>query len=318
MRVLITGGAGFIGSNLCRALLAGHADHRIRVLDDLSTGDAANLDGLEVELVRGTILDRPLLHRLVEGTDAIVHLAALPSVPRSLKDPVASWDVNATGSLYVLEAARTVGAHVVLSSSSSVYGATPELPKHEGLPTRPMSPYAASKLAAEALALAYAQSFDLDVLPFRFFNVYGPGQAAGHAYAAVIPCFLDRASRGEPLIVFGDGEQSRDFTYVGSVVRVICEALTRRVTSREPVNLAFGSRATLLDLVVQLSRLLGQPLDVVHAPARVGDIRHSQAANERLLALFPGIAPVPLERGLSETVEWFRVQADAAARAERG
>ncbi len=239
MHILVTGGAGFIGSNLCRALGA-YPELRVTVLDDLSTGDPANLAGLDVELVEGSILDRALLQRVVPEVRSIVHLAALPSVPRSLLDPVTSWDVNATGSLYVLEAARSVGAHVVLSSSSSVYGATPELPKHEQLPTRPLSPYAASKLAGESLALAYAHSFGLDVLPFRFFNVYGPGQAAGHAYAAVIPCFLDRATRGQALSVYGDGEQSRDFTYVGTVVRVICEALTRRVTSTEPVNLAFG------------------------------------------------------------------------------
>lgn len=312
MRVLVTGGAGFIGSNLCRQLAQHYRHLQVTALDDLSTGDAANLEDVDVELVEGSILDRPLLDRLLAGVDAVVHLAALPSVPRSLKDPERSWDVNATGSLQVLEAARAVGAHVIVASSSSVYGATPELPKHEDLPTRPMSPYAASKLAAEALALAYAHSFQLDVLAFRFFNVYGPGQAAGHAYAAVIPTFVDRALRGEPLPVYGDGQQSRDFTYVGTVVDVICNALLRRVTSTDPVNLAFGSRATLLELAGKLSHLLGRRLEIDHRPPRIGDIRHSQAANERLRALFPDCAPVPLEVGLTETVGWFRRVSDAA------
>jgi UDP-glucose 4-epimerase len=305
MRVLVTGGAGFIGSNLCRLLSSAGADLRCTVLDDLSTGSARNLDGLDVELVEGSILDPELLTRLVPGVEAVVHLAALPSVPRSVKDPVASWDVNATGTLRVLEAARSVGAHVVVASSSSVYGATPGLPKHEDLPTRPLSPYAASKLAAESLALAYGHSFGLDVLPFRFFNVYGPGQAAGHAYAAVIPTFFDRALHGLPLPIYGDGEQSRDFTYVGTVVRVIAEALDRRLTSSDPVNLAFGSRATLLELVAQMGRLMGRELSVSHEPPRPGDIRHSQAANDRLRALFPAVEPVPLEVGLAETLAWF-------------
>ncbi|MFN2537193.1 MAG: NAD-dependent epimerase/dehydratase family protein, partial [Mycobacteriales bacterium] len=266
----------------------------------------ANLHGVDVELVTGSLLDRDLVTSLTQQAQAVVHLAALPSVPRSIADPVSSWDVNATGTLNILEGARATGAHVVYASSSSVYGSAPQLPKHEELPTWPLSPYAASKLAGEALVLAYGRSYRLPVLPFRFFNVYGPGQPAGHAYAAVIPTFLDCALRGLPLPVYGDGEQSRDFTYVGTVVEVIAQALAQQVISEEPVNLAFGSRATLLELIAEIAEQLGHELAVLHQPPRPGDIRHSQAANARLRRLFPDVAPVPLRSGLTETLRWFR------------
>jgi UDP-glucose 4-epimerase len=277
---------------------------RVVALDDLSTGSAANLHG--VDFVEGSILDRPLLDRLVGRADAVVHLAARPSVPRSLLDPVASHVVNATGTLYVLEACRSAGAHVVAASSSSVYGSVGELPRHENLATRPLSPYAASKLATEAYLLAYAASFDLPALAFRFFNVYGPLQAAGHAYAAVVPAFLDAALRGEPLRVHGDGRQTRDFTYVGTVCEVLAEAVVRRVVSPEPVNLAFGARVSLLSLIEQVATLLGAPLPVRHEPARAGDVRDSQAANGRLRDLFPDVRPVELEVGIKRTMDWFR------------
>jgi UDP-glucose 4-epimerase len=304
MKVLVTGGAGFIGSNLVRALAA--RNDEVRVLDDLSTGDRENLTGTAVEFFEGSILDRDLLATVSEGIDAVVHLAARPSVPRSLQDPVASHAANATGTLYVLEAARAANAHMIVASSSSVYGSTVELPKHEALPTRPLSPYGASKLATEAYALAYAESFGLPVLSFRFFNVYGPLQAAGHAYAAVIPTFVDHALRRQPLPVYGDGQQTRDFTYVGTVVSVIADALARGVSCNDPVNLAFGTRISLLDLVKRLSTAVDMDLEISHEPARRGDIRDSQAANDRLRSLFPGVDPVPLEDGLARTVEWFR------------
>ena len=211
MHVLVTGGAGFIGANLCRALEA--AGHTATAYDDLSTGNPRNLDGTNAWLIEASILDEKAMIEAAGPTDAIVHLAARPSVPRSIKDPVASHLANATGTVNVLEAARTDGSRqVITAGSSSVYGANPTLPKHVGLATRPVSPYAASKLAAEAYTLAYGHSFGLPTLSFRFFNVFGPLQAAGHAYAAVIPAFVDAALRGEPLPVHGDGTQSRDFT----------------------------------------------------------------------------------------------------------
>ena len=197
MKIVVTGGAGFIGANLCRRLADHPAVSHVQALDDLSTGFRSNLDGVDAELVEGSILDTELVDKCAADAAAIVHLGARPSVPRSVTDPVASHLANATGTVNVLEAARNAGGiRVVVASSSSVYGANPTLPKHEDLATRPLSPYAASKLATEAYALAWQQTYDMPVLALRFFNVFGPLQAAGHAYAAVIPAFVDAALPG--------------------------------------------------------------------------------------------------------------------------
>jgi UDP-glucose 4-epimerase len=307
VKVVVTGGAGFIGANLCRHLAA-HADvDEVVAFDNLSTGFRSNLDGVGATLVEGSILDRDTLGAAIDGAAAVVHLAARPSVPRSIADPVASHDANATGTLNVLEAARSAGgAQVVVASSSSVYGANPTLPKHEQLATRPMSPYAASKLATESYALAWQHSYDMPTLAFRFFNVFGPLQAAGHAYAAVVPAFVSSALADEPLTVHGDGTQSRDFTYVDTVCAVITDAVGRQVSSPEPVNLAFGSRTNLLEVIELLEDLLGHAVQVVHTQSRVGDVPHSQAANDRLLELFPDVEPVDLRAGLQATIDWFR------------
>jgi UDP-glucose 4-epimerase len=306
MRVCVTGGAGFIGSHVVERLTAS-AD--VVVIDDLSTGTRANLDSLDgrVTLIEGSILDAEALTAAVDACDAVVHLAARPSVPRSISDPAASHDANATGTLRVLEAARARGGvPVIVASSSSVYGANPELPKHEGLVPRPMSPYAASKLATEQYALAWQASYGLPTLALRFFNVYGPRQMPGHAYAAVIPAFVDAALRAEPVTVHDDGTQSRDFTYVGTVVDVIVAALARRVSDPEPVNLAFGTRTTLLDLLDRLERVIGVPIERRHTEPRPGDVPHSQADNRRLRSLFPDVTPVSLDEGLAATVDWLR------------
>ncbi|MEV2241598.1 NAD-dependent epimerase/dehydratase family protein [Micromonospora sp. NPDC049891] len=314
MRILITGGAGFIGSNLASAALVEPAVKEVTVLDDLSVGLRANLDGLDVNFVEGSILDPSALDAAMAGREAVVHLAALPSVPRSLQDPVASHHANATGTLMVLEAARRhdVG-HVLVASSSSVYGMNPVLPKAELTWTRPMSPYAASKLATEAYALAHQASFGLPTLAMRFFNVFGPGQRHDHAYAAVIPRFVHAALRGEPVVLHGDGTQSRDFTYVGSVCQVILDALRRRVHHPHPVNLAFGVRASLLEVVDELSDLLGRPIACEYAPPRVGDVPHSLADNSSLRKLFPDVAPVARIDGLRATVEWMAGRLPASA-----
>jgi len=305
VRVVVTGGAGFIGANLCAALA--DEGHDVIALDDLSTGRAANLDDRAVKLVEGSILDRLLVHDVLDGADAVVHLAARGSVPRSLADPLATHEVNATGTAQVLEAARACSVgHLVLSSSSSVYGANPVLPKHEGLAPSPVSPYAASKLAAESLALAYQRSFGLPVLALRFFNVFGPLQTADHDYAAVIPRFIDAGLAGRPAEVHGDGGQSRDFTYVGTVVRVLAEALASTITADGPVNLAFGSRVSLVQVVAELEQLLGHPIDRHHVDARPGDVRHSQADAGCLRQLFPAVQPVSFAEGLGRTVDWFR------------
>ncbi|MER5866742.1 NAD-dependent epimerase/dehydratase family protein [Kitasatospora sp. NPDC002040] len=307
MRVVVTGGAGFIGANLARALLARPEVDQVGVVDNLSTGSKANLAGLDVALYEGTILDPALLDTAFAGADAVVHLAALPSVPRSVADPLASHHANATGTLEVLEAARRAGVgYLVAASSSSVYGANRELPKRETMRTAPMSPYAVSKLATEAYLAAYHHCYGLGVLPLRFFNVFGPLQPAGHAYAAVLPAFLDAALAGRPLTVHGDGGQSRDFTYVGTVTQVISEAVVRRVVHADPVNLAFGTRTTLLELIDELGSVLGLPLSAEHVDPRPGDVRDSQADNSRLRELFPEVVPVPLREGIERTAEWFR------------
>ncbi|MER7503242.1 NAD-dependent epimerase/dehydratase family protein [Nonomuraea pusilla] len=305
MNVLVTGGAGFIGANLCRALATRPEIGRVTVLDDLSSGDLANLEGVEVDVVKGSILDPDVLGQLVRGVSTVVHLAARPSVPRSLADPAATHAVNATGTLNVLEACREARTHVVLASSSSVYGDRPEEHKHEDLPTRPLSPYGASKLAGEAYALAYGACFELPVLAFRFFNVYGPLQPAGHAYAAVVPAFVSAALAGRPVTIYGDGRQARDFTYVGTVAEVLTEAVVHRTTSPRPVNLAFGTRVTLLRLKDVLGEVLGRPIEAVFLPPRIGDIKESQAAPDLVRELFPDVRPMELEEGLRMTAAWF-------------
>jgi UDP-glucose 4-epimerase len=307
VKIVVTGGAGFIGANLCRMLdEAGFVEHVV-ALDDLSTGLRQNLAGAPgVELREGSILNADDLDAVMKGTQAVIHLAARPSVPRSLADPMATHQVNATGTMMVLEAARRHGLpHVIVASSSSVYGANPALPKREDLVARPVSPYAASKLATEAYALSYGSSFGLPVLAFRFFNVFGPLQPSGHAYAAVVPAFVSCALAGQPLPVHGDGRQTRDFTFVGTVVAVLVDAVRRRVTDAEPVNLAYGSRVSLLEVIEVLEEVVGHPLERDHFEPRAGDVRHSQADQTRLTRLFPDVRPTPLPEGLRATVAWF-------------
>lgn len=304
----MTGGAGFIGGNLCRLL--GHVDQvsEVVVVDDLSTGFSSNLAGLgHVKLIEGTILDPATLDHAFAGAEAVVHLAARSSVPRSVDDPMATHAANATGTMEVLEAVRRAGdPYLTLASSSSVYGANPVLPKHEGLVPMPVSPYAASKLATESYALAHAACYGLDVLAFRFFNVFGPLQPPRHTYAAVVPAFVSAAVEGRPLPVHGDGHQTRDFTFVDTVAGVLIDAVLRRVASPSPVNLAFGSRVSLLEVIAELEAILGHSLPVEHQPTRAGDVRDTQADTARLHGLFPDAKPVALASGLQATVEWFR------------
>ena len=303
MRVVVTGGAGFVGANLCRVLL--EQDHSVVVIDDLSTGYRSNLEGLDVELHVESILDVDLLAKVVIGADSIVHLAARGSVPRSLADPVRTNTVNVTGTLNVLQAAREVGAHVVVASSSSVYGANTTTPKHEELTPQPMSPYAVSKLAAESYGLAFRTSYNLDTLVFRFFNIFGPLQSARHPYAAVIPCFISALLDDEHLKLYGDGIQSRDFTSVRSVTTILADAVQRRVTHDRPVNLAFGGNTTLLELISRLENLTGRTATVDLLEARVGDVRASQADSSLLRTLFPQAQAESLEGGLQAALGWF-------------
>jgi len=306
VRVLVTGGAGFIGANLVRHLAGTGEVSELRVLDDLSSSSADRLDDMAVRLYRGSILDERLLAAATDNVDAVVHLAARASVAESVQQPLRCHEANTTGTVRVLEACRRAGgAHVLVASSAAVYGADPALPTSETELPDPRSPYAASKLAAEDFAMAYAAAYDLPVLVFRFFNVYGPLQDADHAYAAVVPAFVSAALGHRPVTIFGDGHQTRDMTYVGSVVRVIADAVRRRVTSDRPVNLAFGTRWSVLEILDALEELIG-PIDRAHRAQRPGDVRHSQADGRRLRELFPDIGPDDFRVGLAATVDWMK------------
>ncbi|GLZ30107.1 NAD-dependent dehydratase [Lentzea sp. NBRC 105346] len=302
MKVVVTGGAGFIGANLCRELAGRGAD--VVALDDLSTGRRENLAGLDVELRVQSVLDRDAVMYACGGADAVVHLASVPSATRSLVNPRHSHDVNATGALEVLEAACAAGTSVVLGSSGSVYGRNPALPRSEEMACTPLSPYATGKLAAEHYALSFQQCFDLPCVVFRCFSVFGPLQRPDHPYSAAVPAFIWAALRGEPLVVYGNGEQTRDFTFVDSVVDVLAEAVRLRFSCARPVNLAFGTRTSINELIALLSALFGRELDVVRRPARAGEVRHSQASGSVLRRAFPRVKPMPLEIGLSRTIEW--------------
>ena len=303
MKVLVTGGGGFIGSNLVRRLLSN--GHQVVAFDDFSTGLESNLAGLDVETVRGSLVDAEAVATASAGIDAIVHLGARGSVPRSIEFPVATHEANATGTLNVLEAARPQGAHVVMSSSSSVYGANPLLPKIERTWTQPLSPYAASKLAGEGYMLGYQASYGLPTLVFRLFNVFGPWQRPDHDYAAVVPKWLWKAMTGQVIEVHGDGTQTRDFTYVDSVVDVLMDAVDRRVSLDSPINLAFGRRHSLLDLLERIEVLLGVSPRVEFVAPRVGDVRNSENDPALLMETFPRVEPVDLDPALERTAAWL-------------
>jgi UDP-glucose 4-epimerase len=305
--LLITGGAGFIGSNLARRAVAHPEVGRVVVLDDLSTGSRENLAGLDVEFVEGSVTDPDALDRAAAGVDSVVHLAALASVPQSIADPLRCHEVNATGTLLLLEACRRNGVgQVIAASSSAVYGANPAPVKSEREWVRPLSPYAVSKLATEQYLMAYQECYGLSTVAYRFFNVYGPGQPAGHVYAAVIPLFVDALLDGRTLTVYGDGRQTRDFIFVGTVSDILLDTALRSLSHPEPVNVALNTQTSLLELIEQLRAASGTTPEVNFQEPRAGDILHSRADDSRLRSLFPSLKSVPLVEGLRETVEWAR------------
>jgi len=304
LRVLVTGGAGFIGTNLVRRLLS--EGHEPLIFDDLSSGLKSNVEDLDVEVRRGSLVTPEAVMGAAQGVEAIVHLGARGSVPRSVAHPVATHEVNTTGTLNVLEAARAQSAHVIMSSSSSVYGANPLIPKVERTWTQPLSPYAGSKLAGEGYMLGYQASYGLPTLVLRFFNVFGPWQRPDHDYAAVVPKWLWKMMTGQQIEVHGDGTQTRDFTYVDSVVDVLVDALDRRVTLDSPVNLAFGKRVSLLDVLAQMEALLGVTPDVQFAAPRVGDVQNSENDPTLLRSIFPAVEPVDLDLALRKTADWLK------------
>lgn len=308
---LVTGGAGFIGSHLAERLLSDR--HRVRVLDNLSTGRRENLDVLRAaggdsfEWIEGDIRDRETCRRAARGVEVVFHEAALASVQRSIENPADTTAVNVLGTVHVLAAAREGGARrVVLASSSSVYGNAPTLPKHEGQALAPLSPYAASKLAGEQFARVWAETLGLETVCLRYFNVFGPRQDPNSQYAAVIPLFITALlSRRRP-IVFGTGEQSRDFTFVTNVVEANLCAAREGPGAGDAVNIACGERYSLLTLLESMGRILGVTPDPEFRPPRAGDVLHSQASIEKagsLLGFHPGTG---FQEGLRRTVEHFR------------
>src|SRR5437870_8649394 len=276
-RVLVTGGAGFIGSNLVRALL--ERGDEVRVLDNFSTGNRANLEELDVEIVEGELRSYERVHNAVRGTDVVYHLGALGSVPRSVQDPLTSSAVNVEGTLNVLLAARDEGVRrVIFSSSTSVYGSSRELPTSEDTPPDPISPYGVAKLAAERYCISFSRVYEsFESVVLRYFNVFGPRQSPFSQYAAVVPRFVTAIDSGRPIEIHGDGEQSRDFTYVGNVVDATIRAGEAAGANGEIFNVAGGSPTSVNRIADTIGEILGKPVKRQHLPSRSGDIRTSCA-----------------------------------------
>jgi UDP-glucose 4-epimerase len=302
MKVLVTGGAGFIGTNLTLNLLSN--GYEVKVFDDLSTGLKANIPK-DAEFVNASILEASQIDKAIEDCEVVVHLGARGSVPRSIKDPIATHNVNATGTLNVLEAARNSQCHYIFSSSSSVYGSNMILPKNEDMVLRPITPYAASKMSGEALSLGYAKSYGLAVSTFRFFNIFGPWQRPDHEYAAVLPKWISKCIKRDAIEIFGDGEQTRDFTYVGTVVKIIADCISNKVLHPEPVNLAYGNNISL-NQVTDLLKNDFPDLEVKHISPRDGDVLHSKNNPKLIKSLYPNINVEKFETSLQETIKWFK------------
>jgi UDP-glucose 4-epimerase len=302
-KVAVTGGAGFIGSNLVARLIT--EGHEVVVIDDLSTGLLSNVKDQACEFHELSITNFGALRSAIKNCETVFHLAARGSVPRSIKNPVATHEVNATGTLNVLEVARESGAHVLFSSSSSVYGRNLQLPKDESMWLGPMTPYAASKLAAEGYVQAYASAYKVPTTLLRFFNVFGPRQRPDHEYAAVLPKWIWLAMHKQPIQVFGDGTASRDFTYVDTVLDVALSAMNQKVVSDGAINLAYGNRISLNDTIGLLRRHFPD-LEIVYTGERPGDVKESQNSPELLEKKFPGVRPKAFESALSETIIWLK------------
>ncbi len=309
---LVTGGAGFIGSHIVQTLVGRGA--AVRVLDNFLTGKRENLAPFrdKIELVEGDLRNPEDCRTAARGVESVLHLGAVPSVPRSVEDPRTTNDVNVGGTLNMLIAARDAGARsFVLASSSSVYGDDPVMPKVEGREGVPLSPYAVSKLAGEKYCQTFYKLFGLRAVSLRYFNVFGPRQDPASQYAAAVPLFVTRALRNEPPTIFGDGEQSRDFTYIDNVVAAnLLAAASPRVTC-EVMNVACGDPITVNALAATILEVVGSPAVPVHVPERKGDIRHSYADISRARAVL-GFAPsVGFQEGLRRTIAWYRERSSA-------
>ncbi len=308
-KYLVTGGAGFIGCNLVRYIL--NRGDEVVVLDNFATGKRENLTDVldKIELVEGDILDRKTVDGAMAGCKAVFHEAALGSVPRSVADPITSHDVNVNGTIAVLESARALGVkRVIFAASSSAYGDQPVSPKQEDMPVLPISPYAASKVSCEAYMRGYAGSFGLETLSLRYFNVFGPYQDPAGAYAAVIPAWVSRLLRGERPIVYGDGEQSRDFCFIDNV----CEAnwlaaeADAEVCTGQVLNIACNHKTTLNQILQQLKSLLNVDLEGEYTDPRPGDVRHSLADVTRAKEVIGYEPKIFFEEGLAKAIDWYR------------
>ncbi len=303
MKALVTGGAGFIGSNLVDALV--DRGDEVRVLDNFSTGNRANLEGLDIEVVEGELRSYERVHAAVRGIEVVYHLGALGSVPRSVQDPLTSNAVNVEGTLNVLLAARDEGVRrVIFSSSTSVYGSSRSLPTSESTPPDPISPYGVAKLAAERYCISFGRVYDsFETVVLRYFNVFGPRQSPHSQYAAAVPRFIAAVDQGEQVTIYGDGEQSRDFTYVGNVVDATIRAADADGASGRTFNVAAGSPASVNHVAETIGVVLGKPVDRRFEPPRAGDIRDSWAdisAAREVLGYEPR---VDLAAGLERTAE---------------
>jgi UDP-glucose 4-epimerase len=304
---LVPGGAGFIGSHIVRKLLG--EGWAVRVLDDLSTGHAENLAEVadQIEFVQGSIVDAALVERCVKDCDTVFHLAARASVPRSVAYPFEANEANVTGTLSLLLAARDAGVRrFVYSSSSSAYGDTPTLPKVETMPTQPLSPYAVSKLAAEHYCSCFANVYGLQTISLRYFNVFGPRQDPNSAYAAAIPALVSRMVADEPPIIYGDGEQSRDFCYIENVVAANWLAANTARLNGEVVNIACGERTTLNEIVAMINQHLGKQIKPAYHDPRPGDVKHSLASVEAARVAIGYVPQVMFAEGLARAIDYYR------------
>jgi len=307
--LVVTGGAGFIGSNLARYLLSSR--NQVIIIDDLSTGRLENIrdiiDEKRVRFIQGSITDLDLLRDTFKGVNYVFHQAALPSVPRSIKDPLTTNQVNINGTLNVLMAAKDASVQkVVYASSSSVYGDTPTLPKEESMTPRPLSPYAVSKLTGEYYGQIFTDVFRLPTVSLRYFNVYGPFQDPSSEYAAVIPKFIQNVLKDKSPLIYGDGEQTRDFTFIDDVVQANVRAAESTATG--VFNTAGGRRITVNELARTIMRLCEKKLDIIYEAARPGDIKHSLADSSKAKESF-GYAPrYDIAKGLKETIPWYQKQ----------
>jgi nucleoside-diphosphate-sugar epimerase len=313
-RYTVTGGAGFIGSHLTEELI--RRGHTVRVVDDFSTGKRGNIDAAAraagspvsvIQLVEGDLADLEVARRAVDGADYVLHQAAIPSVPRSVKDPITSNRANIDGTLNVLVAARDARVkRLIFAGSSSEYGDTPTLPKHEDMPTNPLSPYALQKAVGEEYLKLFTRLYGLETVSIRYFNVFGPRQDPGSPYSGVISLFVKWLLAGERPTIYGDGEQTRDFTYVANVVDGVLRACEAPGASGESINVATEGRVSLNQLLDELQRILGTSLEPIYGPPRAGDVRDSQASIAKARRILGYEPSVPFEEGLRRTVAWFR------------